>query len=392
MRQQVLRGRCSTSGAKRKFIDQKNDDSGREIRNPRRISARKGLGIIVDQNLRPHRYVGRSLNEIFQLGLHGTSRRPPDGFRRGVEVLGEDLLPAMTRSVRVYRRRHGRFPDLIAPKTFTEKQVLFKFFGLVPNPSPSDKLRSVGYVPAELRSSFELPRKIWVSDNPKLPNNGEVPDGKYYFKSNHSSGTNKPISYPISKFAKVKEEERARHWLEKTHNKKLSLWWYETMPRNIYFEEDLRMPNGDAPDWKFFVCNGRVEIFQVDTGRQTQHIQTVYERDGTFIDQELYFNSGPPVDIPALLPEMVSLAEGIGRNFDFIRVDMFVLRKKIYLGEIGLVPNGASTRIRSPELDDRLGSAWSAPWLGNVEADWEDFHYANVKWEPYDSYDNLSSI
>jgi hypothetical protein len=338
----------------------------------------------MDQNLRPRRYVKQSLNKIFQQGLHGIRQQPPEGFQRGVEVLGEGLLPAMTRSVRVYRRRHGRFPDLIAPKTFTEKQVLFKFFGLIPDPSPSDKLRSVGYVPAALRGSFQMPKRIWVSNRPELPNNGEVPDGNYYFKSNHSSGTNKPISYPISEVNKAEEERRADHWLSKIHNEHLSLWWYETMPRNVYFEEDLRMPNGDAPDWKFFVCNGRVEIFQVDTGRHSQHIQTVYERDGTFIDQELYFDSGSPIEMPDFLPEMIALAEGIGRNFDFIRVDMFVLRNKIYLGEIGLVPNGATTRIRSTELDERLGSAWSAPWLGNVEHNWKDQHYAKVQWEPSD--------
>ncbi len=339
---------------------------------------------MIDQDLRPRRYVRQSLNEILRNGLHGIRLTAPEAFQRGVDVLGENLFPSMVRSVKAYQRNHGQFPDLITPETFTEKQVLFKFFGLVPTPSPSDKLRSVGYVPPALRGSFEVPKRIWVSDKPQLPKNGDVADGTYYFKSNHGSATNKPISYPISDSRKAKEERTARYWLTKIHNERLSLWWYETMPRNVYFEEDLRMPNGDAPDWKFFVCNGRVEIFQVDTGRHSNHIQTIYDRDGKFIDQELYYESGLPVKMPDFLPEMVALAEGIGKNFDFIRVDLFVFRQKIYLGEIGLVPNGATIRIRSPELDRRLGSSWSAPWLGEVERDWKDFHYSNVKWEPFD--------
>ncbi len=334
-------------------------------------------------NMKPRHHVRNQLKTIFEDGLHGVNQKPPQGFLRGVEVLGDDLAPAMIRSVRAYQRKHGWLPDLIAPKTFTEKQVLFKFFGLVPEHSPSDKLRSAGFVPPALRDTFEIPKRIWVSDKAELPGNGEIPDGGYYFKSNHSSGTNKAISFPISDQTRAEEEARAQQWLTRKHNEKLALWWYETMPRNVYIEEDLSLDDGDAPDWKFFVCNGRVELFQVDTGRYSDHIQTIYNRDGSYVEHELYFKTGDPLPMPDCLPDMVALAEGIGQSFDFIRVDMFILRGKVYLGEIALVPNGARTRIRSPELDERLGQAWNTPWMGQVSKDWAQGHYRNVAYSPW---------
>nr|WP_302477844.1 ATP-grasp fold amidoligase family protein [Ruegeria arenilitoris] len=217
-----------------------------------------------------------------------------------------------------------------------------------------------------------------------MPKNNEIREGTYYFKSNHGSGTNMPIEFPLSDEARRRLNSKAAFWLKKIHNERLSLWWYEMMPRRIYLEEDLRGLDGDAPDWKFFVCNGKVEIFQVDVGRRTNHVQTIYDRNGSFLKSELYYTSGDPVVLPEFLPDMIEVAEGIGTNFDFIRVDMFIHNRKVYLGEIGLVPNGATIPIRSPEIDERLGRAWFAPWMGKVEQNWGNGHYANVQYEKFE--------
>lgn len=333
---------------------------------------------------KPIHYSRDVLKIIRDNGLHGVDLDPPPGFQRGIDVIGESLPVALAQSIRKYLRFHRRLPNLIAPTTFTEKQVLFKFFGPIPKPSPSDKLRSAGYLPRELREKVTIPQRPWISDQPGLPADDVLPDGVYYFKSNHSSGTNMPVALPASDQLRDEAAEISTEWLTKVHDEVRSLWWYESMPRNIYLEEDLSLGGGDAPDWKFFVANGRVELFQVDTGRHTHHIQTIYDRDGTFIQKELYFRSGDPVSIPDCLPTMIQVAEGIGRNFDFIRVDMFLRENQIYLGEITLVPNGATNKIRSAEIDAQLGAAWQCPWMGRVDPDWSNSHYSDVRYEPWD--------
>jgi len=184
-----------------------------------------------------------------------------------------------------------------------------------------------------------------------------------------------PVVFPIGPEDRDRLEMLAGRWLTKIHDSRLSLWWYETMERYVYLEEDLAEDSSEAPDWKFFTCNGKVEIFQVDVGRFGDHVQTIYSRSGRFIDKEMYFKSGSPVGIPTNFSDMIDVAEGIGRSFDFIRVDMFVKGTDIYLGEIGLVPNGASIRIISPELDWKLGAAWKAPWMGKVDSQFSAGHY-----------------
>ncbi|MCX7289429.1 MAG: ATP-grasp fold amidoligase family protein, partial [Rhodobacterales bacterium] len=259
---------------------------------------------------------------------------------------------------------------------------VFKFFGPITNATPSDKLRSAAYTPLDVRHLVHLPKRCFISSTASLPDDGEIAPGSYFFKSNHGSGTNQRVTFPMEAETRSALLKKAAVWLTKTHNEALSLWWYETMARNVYIEEDLGSEVSDAPDWKFFVCNGRVEIFQVDVDRSGDHVQTLYDRNGEFLPHELYFKSGNPVAMPAQLDNMIQVAEGIGRNFDFIRVDMFLKDGVIYLGEIGLVPNGASTAIRSREIDERLGGAWSAPWLGQVGHDFPSGHYDRISTGP----------
>ncbi|KIT17676.1 ATP-grasp fold amidoligase family protein [Jannaschia aquimarina] len=314
--------------------------------------------------------IDAALRRIFEEGLHGTRLPTPVGYARGFERFGDGLADAMGPSVRIFRRGHGDLPDLIAPRRFTERQLLFKFFAPIPLMSPSDKLGSRVYLPDAYRDRIRQPKVLWRSQRAELPANEAFPPGDVWFKSNHGSGTNQCIRYPLEPRRRRRLEATARDWLTRVHNARLALWWYESMDRFVYLEEDLRPASGEsAADWKFFVCNGRVALFQHDADRFGDHIQTLYDREGRFIPHELYAPTGDPVPMPDDLDIMIEAAEAVGQHFDFIRVDMFRLGETIYLGEIGLVPNGGRTPIRSPEIEERLAAAWSPPWLGEVDAD-----------------------
>lgn len=316
-----------------------------------------------------------AIAEIEDRGLHGVAAKAPAPFERGIDAL-ENWREKLRRSCKVFAHYHGFEPNLIEPKGFTEKQVLFKFFGLVPtDPVPSDKLMASCFVPESHRGLITLPDRYWISDSPEVPADDALPHGSYYFKSNHGWATHRPVSFPLEPRTRRRLERLTQRWFTHPHQPRLSLWWYERIARRVFVEEHLGSAMRDAPDWKFFVCNGKVEIFQVDIDRSTNHIQTLYDRDGRFLPMELYFDSGAPVDIPPQVDTMIEVAEAIGRSFDFIRVDFFLKDGAIYLGEIGMVPNGATSPIKSPELDERLGAAWSPPWMGEGVGDFRRGHY-----------------
>ena len=323
------------------------------------------------------RFVRRSLARIREEGLHGIHEAVPPRYLRGVEMLGEAFEPGLVRSVEIYHKNHARAPDLIDPQSFGNKQLLFKFFGLVPEITPSDKLRAQDWLSPDLRAQILRPRILWRGLTPDLPANDAIEPGTYWLKCNHGSGTNLPVTFPLSEEDRVELRLLTKRWLRRVHSTRLSLWWYELMAREIYLEEDLREGEGDAADWKFYVCNGRVVLYQHDADRSGTHLQTVYSRAGTWLNKQLYVRKGlaRPVPAPERLELMVAAAEAIGQYFDFIRVDMFIRAGEIFLGEIGLVPNGCTKRIRDPELDWMLGGAWQAPWLGRVSAGFAEGHY-----------------
>ena len=311
------------------------------------------------------RKVRRDLTTIRREGLHGINTPPRTGYSRGVEVLGEKLDKAVYLSAQSYRRRHKKPPDLIEPVQFTEKLLLYKFFGLIPtSPAPSDKLSCMHYVPDSHRHLVKAPARTWVRASAELPHNSEVPAGRYYLKSNHGCGTNLPVNFPLTQKERKKLQKLTNHWMTHIHSPKRSLWWYDTIDRRIYLEEDIADQSDTANDWKFFVFHGRVEIFQVDSDRRGDHTQTVYQRDGAYLDEELYYKNGAAVPMPPQLHTMIDVAEAIGQQFEFIRVDLFLQNSTIYLGEITLVPTGAVRQIRSSNLDTRLGEAWQPGWLG----------------------------
>jgi hypothetical protein len=322
-------------------------------------------------------YVMNALGRIGAEGLHGIREPAPERYLRGVEMLGDDFASGLVRSVEIYRRNHAAWPDLIDPQTFTGKQLLFKFFGLIPRVTPSDKLRAHDWLPPRLHGQVRRPRILWRGCTPDLPGNDEIAPGTCWLKCNHGSGTNLPVTFPLGDDTRAELVPLMRRWLKRVHSTRLSLWWYELMERAIYLEEDLREGAGDAADWKFHVCNGRVVLYQHDADRSGRHLQTVYSRAGTWLDKQLYVRKGGarPVAPPARLDLMIEAAEAIGQHFDYIRVDMFIRAGEVYLGEIALVPNGCTKRIRDPELDWMLGGAWHAPWLGRVRSGFAGGHY-----------------
>lgn len=323
----------------------------------------------------PKGSIKAAIEEIRARGLHGIDATVPAPFARGIDAL-DGWEEKFRRSCKIFAHHHGFEPNLIDPQGFTQKQLLFKFFGLVPvDPVPSDKLLASCFLPESHRHLVTLPDRYWISDRPEVPADDALPPGRYYFKSNHGWSTHRPITLPMDAQTRRRLTRLTERWFTSEHQPRLSLWWYERIRRQVFVEEHLGSAMRDAPDWKFFVCNGRVEVFQVDLDRSTNHIQTLYDRDGRFLPVELFFDSGPPVDMPPEIDTMIDVAEAIGQSFDFIRVDFFLKDGRVFLGEIGMVPNGATRPIRSPELDERLGAAWQPPWLGQGVGDFDRGHY-----------------
>ncbi|MEO0363479.1 MAG: ATP-grasp fold amidoligase family protein, partial [Pseudomonadota bacterium] len=249
----------------------------------------------------------------------------------------------------------------IAPRGFSEKLIVAKLFAPIPLPSPGDKLGLDRYIPADWCDRVRTARRVWISSYPEAPTDVDAPPGRYFFKANHASGLNIPVSLPLPEGAEAKLAEAAEKFLAHDYGARGGEWWYQAIHRKVYLEESFAPAGGSATDWKFFVIGGRVEIVQVDLDRAEDHKQLIYDRDFDFLPYEFFYPSGRPIDPPANYGEMLEAAEAIGARFEFARVDFYNTDDGIVLGEITLAPGGARQRIRSPELDERMGAAWATP-------------------------------
>jgi hypothetical protein len=139
-------------------------------------------------------------------------------------------------------------------------------------------------------------------------------------------------------------------------------WGYVNIQRQVLVERMLKTPVGGMPeDCKFFVYHGRVHFIEVTLNRFTREELHYYDRDWNFLPVELAWASriSPPVPMPENLPAMMDMAEKIGEQFDFIRVDLYAVAGTIMFGEVAFYPGAGMVKFEPREWDIKFG----APWL-----------------------------
>src|SRR5206468_179681 len=90
--------------------------------------------------------------------------------------------------------------------------------------------------------------------------------------------------------------------------------------------------------------------------------------------RNLYLPDWQPVDVeykcrrsdvelpkPRSLPVLLEVAEALGQETDFIRVDLYDLAGRIVFGELTNYPGGGQERFTPAAYDEELGAWWSPP-------------------------------
>ncbi|MBO9436318.1 hypothetical protein J7394_19020 [Ruegeria sp. R13_0] len=314
------------------------------------------------------RYSEYLLFEIRRHKLFGIANPPRANFTRGYDYYPSDAarIFALATSINRFSQNHGYPPNFLDPKTATEKLLVMKMFGEIPIGPPADKLMTELFVPDAVLPLLSLTRRSWIATKPGLPVNTEMAPGRYFLKTNFGAGNNVAVQFPMDDEAREALLKKQTTWFARRHRHGFwaGEWWYHTISPRVFVEEDLADGGQDIDDWKLWVLAGRVHIVQVDQDRSTQHVQRIYDRDFNLLADELYYPSDPsPGRRPSQLDDMVRVAEAIGRDLEFARVDFFIRGQNLYLGEITLCPFGAKKKMRSADLDRDLGKAWTGTRL-----------------------------
>lgn len=218
----------------------------------------------------------------------------------------------------------------------------------------SDKLAMREFV-AERLGRDALPELLEVADRAAALAERV---GPFVVKANHGSGM-VILVQPEERLSAV-ELARADEWLASDYAWEDLEWGYLDARRLLLAEEFLRGPGGvvPPPDFKFFVFDGSVEALEVHTDRfGDQHRIEVRRPDWTPFELP-----GLPAerdaDAPVNLAAMLERAALLGRNLDFVRVDLYDLGDRVLVGELTPYPAGGNSTYHPVGVDALLGRAW----------------------------------
>jgi len=269
-----------------------------------------------------------------------------------------DRLPDYVLINLTYFRTFRRLPNLRHPRTFTEKIAWRKLYQHNPQfPIFADKVAVKAEI-ANLIGEQHIIETLWVGDNPEdIPFDALKPP--YVIKVNHSSGGNVFIR-TAQDIKKDKIVASMRGQLGFSHAHRSREWGYLGIPHKVLVERMVEMPGDDVPeDYKFFAYHGRVHFIEVDYDRFKGHKRNLYDREWNLLPVKLKF---PPTSKaickPVNLGEMINLAEKIGAQFDFVRVDLYSPPQGILFGEVTFYPYSGLQRFIPKDWDNKFGEPW----------------------------------
>lgn len=248
--------------------------------------------------------------------------------------------------------------------TFADKAAVREYVAATVDPSLLPRLHAIVADAAEL-ASLELPEQ-------------------YVIKPTHGSGAAVVVSSSAPPTARLPAprdswtyrhvlpaavgradlQAVAGHWLAQLYGQGPNREWvYGRVPRRVIVEEFLHRADGGVPDdYKFFVYHQRCHFIQVDSGRFGLRTQDFFDRDW----QHLPLSGGPPWREPApsrptTLDEMIDVAECLGRETDFVRVDLYDIDGRVVFGELTSFPAGGDSPFSPACFDEVFGRPWTVP-------------------------------
>lgn len=270
----------------------------------------------------------------------------------------QSLLPLHLQCVLRYKSAHKDFNLLLKPQTFNQKL----FYKMIYDRRPllvtfADKLRAREYVRQKINGDI-LIDLLLSTDQPENIALDQLPE-QFVMKSNHASGHVRIVK------KKTQEDEShlrqiCRKWLSENYAESTGEWVYKSIPPRIMIESFLDAGQGEVPnDYKFFVFNGKVFMIQVDSARFTDHRRDLFSPNWQRFDvRYAYPGANALIPKPACLEEMINIAERLGAEVDFVRVDLYEVGGRVFFGELTNFPENGGGQFEPVNFDTLLGAQW----------------------------------
>ncbi|HRZ56526.1 MAG TPA: ATP-grasp fold amidoligase family protein [Candidatus Paceibacterota bacterium] len=256
---------------------------------------------------------------------------------------------------------HGYWPWLRRPRSFEEKVNARMLFDRDPRwTTMSDKLRVRTWVAGKCGSDILIPL-LWSGAKPDdIP--FDVLPRQCVLKTNHGCGYTIIVN-DIAQLDRSRARRQLERWLGENfcHDYVVGAAWAYRNIQPVVMVESFIGDGQNAPlDYKFFVFDGKVEVFKVDFDRFRDHSVLFFDRDcrACQVHEKGLRRYSGSVDLPENIGEMIDVAETLANGIDFIRVDLFSVRGRVYFGEMTCYPSGGAGPWLPESFDFMLGSKW----------------------------------
>jgi hypothetical protein len=243
------------------------------------------------------------------------------------------------------------FLNLSKPRSFNEKVSYLK----LKTDSPLrevviDRLAVREYVVSK-SSNIQLIELLWSGLNFTEVDYNLLPE-RFVVKANHGSGMvliadKKKHSYQFV-LNLIKE------WSSFDYGGLTRERLYTKLPKTTVIEAFMTFEADVPPDFKFTCINGKVELIQIDLDRFKGHKRNLYYPNFERVHNATSYETGENIPKPVRFDDAILIAEELSSDFDFIRVDLFLLDDGIYFGELTNFPHNGMEPYRK-WLDFKLG-------------------------------------
>lgn len=255
----------------------------------------------------------------------------------------------------IFKGEVGYKLDLNNPLTFNQKLQWLKLYDrnslyikLV------DKYEVRQYISDRIGLKYLIPL-IEVYDNVEDIDWGNLPQ-RFVLKCTHGSGSN-IICNDKSNLDIEGAKNKLNKWMKKNWYWFGREWPYKNVVPRIVCEEFISETNAVPEDYKFLCFNGKVKLIEVHLGRYANHTQDYYDIDWNKTEISQYgTKSNKVIEKPKCFDKMVELSEILSRGMKHVRVDWFVVRDKLYFGEITFYDASGFDKFDNYEDDVLLGS------------------------------------
>ena len=293
-----------------------------------------------------------------------SGNEPLDGSRD--YAVRERLLQIVRRTVpkplyllaRFYLKL-GYLPNIIAPRTFNEKVLAKMLFDRTPQlRMVADKLAARDFIAQRVGKTY-LPRiyAIWKSaDDVELRPEWR----RVVVKASHGSNYVKLVP-DISKADVPALRRLVNGWLRTNFGVSRGEWCYREIRPRAFAEEMLGDGNAEnLIDYKVFCFSGQPRFLKVIKGMKGTTCSfhcTLDFADMRITDGQLPLATADQV-VPPNFEAMVRIAVELSAGFDMLRVDMFNVNGRIYVGELTNYPQAGIGQYQPQHADWILGEFW----------------------------------